>query len=164
VEISEVEVKIRALIVDPNSGTPVVVLKDIEGDGMVPIWVGACEANAIASAIENTIPARPMTHDLLRNIIESLGLQVERIVITELKDNTYFSIIEMTGDDGQLHTLDARPSDAIALALRCASPIFVNLEVVNVSSEARTQESDSVGATGTEEWPDVLDDSGDLAM
>ena len=90
----EIEVKIRALMMDPNSGTPIIILKDVDSDIMLPIWVGAYEANAIALEIEKIAPPRPMTHDLLRSLIIELGIQVERVVVTSLRDNTFFAVIE----------------------------------------------------------------------
>src|ERR1043166_6611197 len=114
----EIEVKIRALMMDPNSGTPIIILKDVDSDTMLPIWVGAYEANAIALEIEKIAPPRPMTHDLLRNLIIELGIQVERVVVTKLHDNTFFAEIEMRNSEGDCMVLDSRPSDAIALALR----------------------------------------------
>lgn len=167
----EIEVKIRALIVDPNSGSPVLVLKDIESEEMVPIWVGACEANAIASAIENIAAPRPMTHDLLKNLINQLDLIVSRVIITELKDNTYYSVIEIissiTSDkkNQSVFYLDARPSDAIALALRCACPVFVNETILKNSNNFTNKGEDSTQeVTLSEDWPDLLDDSNDLPM
>jgi bifunctional DNase/RNase len=161
----ELEVKIRALIVDPNSGSPVLVLRDTEGEGMVPIWVGACEANAIASAIENLAAPRPMTHDLLRNLINQMGYEVVRVTITELKDNTYFSLIQLIDEAGNSISLDARPSDAIALALRCGCPIFVQESILAEQSKASDEgESSRGGTTGDEDWPEVLDDAGGFSM
>src|SRR5881398_3736087 len=90
----EIEVKIRALMMDPNSGTPIVILKDVQSDTMLPIWVGAYEANAIALEIEKIAPPRPMTHDLLRNLIVELGLRVERVVVTSLRENTFYAVID----------------------------------------------------------------------
>src|SRR5438270_12099429 len=113
----EIEVKIRGLMMDPNSGTPIVILKDVNSDTMLPIWVGAYEANAIALEIEKIAPQRPMTHDLLRNQIVEMGAQIERVVVTELRDNTFFAIIERRNSEGAKLMLDARLSDAIALAL-----------------------------------------------
>src|SRR5258705_6474939 len=104
----EIEVKIRALMMDPNSGTPIIILKDIDSDTMLPIWVGAYEANAIALEIEKIAPQRPMTHDLLRNLITELGAVVDRVVVTELKDNTFYAVIEMHGQDGNLISIDSR--------------------------------------------------------
>ena len=102
----EIEVKIRALMMDPNSGTPIIILKDVQSDTMLPIWVGAYEANAIALEIEKIAPPRPMTHDLLRNLITELGVQVERVVVTSLRDNTFFAVIEMRTSDGDRMVLD----------------------------------------------------------
>src|SRR5436309_14533229 len=126
----EIEVKIRALMMDPNSGTPIIILKDVNSETMLPIWVGTYEANAIALEIEKIAPQRPMTHDLLRNLIVEMGARVERVVVTELHENTFFAVIEMRGSTGEAIMLDARPSDAIALALRADCPIFVNEEVI----------------------------------
>jgi bifunctional DNase/RNase len=128
-----VEVKIGALIMDPNSNTPIVVLKSLESDTILPIWVGAFEANAIALEIEKIVPQRPMTHDLLRNLIIESGLTVKRVVINDLKDNTFYALIEMTDEKESAINLDARPSDAIALALRLDCPIFVDQKVIDIS-------------------------------
>jgi bifunctional DNase/RNase len=162
----EIEVKIRALMMDPNSGTPIIILKDINSETMLPIWVGAYEANAIALEIEKIAPPRPMTHDLLRNLIVELGLKVDRVVVTSLRDNTFYAVIEMTGDDGEPMRLDSRPSDAIALALRADCPIFVDLDVIQASrnSIATEDESESEAAVGEEDWPDVIGDASDLPM
>ncbi len=162
----EIEVKIRALMMDPNSGTPIIILKDINSETMLPIWVGAYEANAIALEIEKIAPPRPMTHDLLRNLIVELGLKVDRVVVTSLRDNTFYAVIEMTGDDGEPMRLDSRPSDAIALALRADCPIYVDLEVIQASrnSIATEDESESEAEVGEEDWPDVIGDASDLPM
>lgn len=160
----EVEVKIRGLMMDPSSGTPIIILKDVNSETMLPIWVGAYEANAIALEIEKIAPQRPMTHDLLRNLIVEMGASVERVIVTELKDNTFYAIIEMKNSGGATVTLDARPSDAIALALRADCPIYVNEEVFQASRNSVT-ESDEVEAQSSEdEWPDVIGEAGDLPM
>ncbi len=161
----EIEVKIRALIMDPNSGTPIIILKDVNSETMLPIWVGTYEANAIALEIEKIAPPRPLTHDLLRNLIVEMGARVERVVVTELRDNTFFAVIEMRTIDGHMMTLDSRPSDAIALALRADCPIFVNMEVIQASrnSVAEGEQSTEVEAD-QEEWPDVIGEAGDLPM
>jgi len=162
----EIEVKIRALMMDPNSGTPIIILKDVQSDTMLPIWVGAYEANAIALEIEKISPPRPMTHDLLRNLIKELGLLVERVVVTRLQDNTFFAEIEMRNSDGDLMRLDARPSDAIALALRVDCPIYVDMEVIKASRNTLPAE-DSIESelpASEEEWPDVIGEAGDLPM
>ncbi|MDQ3666683.1 MAG: bifunctional nuclease family protein [Acidobacteriota bacterium] len=160
----EIEVKIRALMMDPNSGTPIIILKDIESDTMLPIWVGAYEANAIALEIEKIAPPRPMTHDLLRNLIIELGIQVERVVVTSLKDNTFFAVIEMRTSEGDPMILDSRPSDAIALALRADCPIYVDMEVIKASRNSAPKEEGEERAIGEEEWPDVIGEAGDLPM
>ena len=162
----EIEVKIRALMMDPNSGTPIIILKDINSETMLPIWVGAYEANAIALEIEKIAPPRPMTHDLLRNLIVELGLKVDRVVVTSLRDNTFYAVIELTGEDGEPMRLDSRPSDAIALALRADCPIYVDLDVIEASrnSIATEDETDVEGEGAEEEWPDVIGDASDLPM
>ena len=161
----EIEVKIRALMMDPNSGTPIIILKDVNSETMLPIWVGAYEANAIALEIEKIAPPRPMTHDLLRNLIVELGLTVDRVVVTSLRDNTFFAVIEMSGADGESMRLDSRSSDAIALALRADCPIFVDSEVIQASKNSVSEdEQESESETGEEEWPDVIGDASDLPM
>lgn len=163
----EIEVKIRALMMDPNSGTPIIILKDINSDTMLPIWVGAYEANAIALEIEKIAPQRPMTHDLLRNLIIEMGARVNRVVVTELRDNTFFAVIEMSTSEGGTMMLDSRPSDAIALALRADCPIFVDMDVIRASRNTVTSEEGEVGGIveGEEEdWPDVIGEVGDLPM
>lgn len=162
----EIEVKIRALMMDPNSGTPIIILKDVQSDTMLPIWVGAFEANAIALEIEKIAPPRPMTHDLLRNLIVELGVQVDRVVVTSLRDNTFFAVIEMRNSEGDRMVLDSRPSDAIALALRADCPIYVDMEVIKASRNTlATEESeDAETPAGEEEWPDVIGEAGDLPM
>jgi bifunctional DNase/RNase len=163
----EIEVKIRALMMDPNSGTPIIILKDVNSETMLPIWVGAYEANAIALEIEKIAPQRPMTHDLLRNLIVEMGARVERVVVTELRDNTFFAVIEMSANDGTVVMLDSRPSDAIALALRADCPIFVDMDVIRASRNtvASEQEGAEQGESfEEEEWPDVIGEAGDLPM
>ena len=162
----EIEVKIRALMMDPNSGTPIIILKDVSSDTMLPIWVGAYEANAIALEIEKIAPPRPMTHDLLRNLITELGIQVERVVVTSLRDNTFFAVIEMRHSDGARMVLDSRPSDAIALALRADCPIYVDMEVIKASRNTlpTEEQEEAEVSTGEEEWPDVIGEAGDLPM
>jgi bifunctional DNase/RNase len=164
----EIEVKIRALMMDPNSGTPIIILKDVNSETMLPIWVGAYEANAIALEIEKVTPQRPMTHDLLRNLIVEMGARVERVIVTELRDNTFFAVIEMRHSDGTVLMLDSRPSDAIALALRADCPIFVDAEVIRASRNTVTSEDESdlteMDTTEEDEWPDVIGEAGDLPM
>lgn len=160
----EIEVKIRGLMMDPGSGTPIIILKDILSETMLPIWVGAFEANAIALEIEKILPQRPMTHDLLRNVIAEMGASVERVVVTELRDNTFFAELVLKSVSGEIILIDSRPSDAIALALRMDCPIYVNEEVISATRNTVTDSSiDNVSGVD-EEWPDVIGEVGDLPM
>lgn len=154
-----VEVKIGALIMDPNTNTPIVVLKGIDSETILPIWVGAFEANAIALEIEKIVPQRPMTHDLLRNFIIECGFQASKVIITDLLDNTFYASIELVDKNGEPLALDARPSDAIALALRLDCSIFVEQKVLDLSATATQPEPEFEGdepVSTTEEWPDLI--------
>ena len=128
-----VEMKIKGVMIDPVTEMPIIVLRNTAGDVVLPIWVGIFEANAIATQLEKIVSPRPMTHDLLRNMIDGLAATVERIVITDLKDNTYFAAIHVRQDERAL-AIDARPSDAMALALRAEAPIFVEQQVLDKSA------------------------------
>ena len=154
-----VEVKIGALIMDPNTNTPIVVLKGIDSETVLPIWVGAFEANAIALEVEKVVPQRPMTHDLLRNLVLECGLTASRVIITDLLDNTFYASIEMTDENGGLVMLDSRPSDAIALALRLDCPIFVRQKVLDLSASSRQPEpesgSEDLGPV-PDDWPELI--------
>ncbi|MEO7672966.1 MAG: bifunctional nuclease family protein [Pyrinomonadaceae bacterium] len=155
-----VEVKIGALIMDPNTNTPIVVLKGIDSETVLPIWVGAFEANAIALEIEKIVPQRPMTHDLLRNLIVECGLNPSRVIVTDLLENTFYALIELSNEKGELVSMDARPSDAIALALRLDCPIYVQQKVLDLSASSNQLDADP-GSDETlqspEEWPDLID-------
>lgn len=153
-----IEVKIGALIMDPNSNTPIVVLKSVDSETILPIWVGAFEANAIALEIEKIVPQRPMTHDLLRNLIVEIGLTVKRIIINDLRENTFYAIIELEDSNGKFINLDARPSDAIALALRLDCPIMVEKKVLDLSAASSLQTENDLEDTDqvTEDWPDLI--------
>lgn len=128
----DVEVRIRGLMMDPATNMPIVVLKDIASDTVMPIWVGIYEANAIAMEIEKVAPPRPMTHDLLRNLIRHMGAELEKVVISELKDDSFYAVLHLR-QDGEPMLMDARPSDAIALALRSDCAIYVKDEVLEVA-------------------------------
>lgn len=153
-----VEVKIGALIMDPNTNTPIVVLKGIDSDTILPIWVGAYEANAIALEIEKIVPQRPLTHDLLRNFIVETGFKLQRITITELRDSTFYAVIELLDREENSVILDSRPSDAIALAIRLDCAIYVEQNVLDAS--ASTVKTDSALGTEAEstveDWPDLI--------
>lgn len=153
-----VEVKIGALIMDPNTNTPIVVLKGIDSDTILPIWVGAYEANAIALEIEKVVPPRPLTHDLLRNFIVEAGLRATRVTITDLRDNTFYALIELVDEKNRRLALDARPSDAIALALRLDCAIFVEQNVLDISSSSTKNEPEpeDESVVAAEDWPDLI--------
>ena len=128
----DVEVRIRGLTLDPATNMPIVVLKDVASETVMPIWVGIFEANAIAIELEKVAVPRPMTHDLTKNLIRHLNARLERIVISELKDDTFFAALWLRlGDDPMV--IDARPSDAIALALRADCPIYVTEQVLQAA-------------------------------
>jgi len=136
-----VEMKIKGLMIDPVSNMPIIILKNSDGSSVLPIWVGIFEANAIATQLEKVVSPRPMTHDLLRSVIQTLRAQVRRIVITDLRDNTFFATIHLDRE-GESLTVDARPSDAMALALRVEAPIFVEQEVLDKSETGADGDSD----------------------
>lgn len=143
----EVEMKIRGLMMDPMTNMPVVILKEACGNGILPIWVGVHEANAIALEIERVVTPRPMTHDLLKNVLLSLAAHVRKVVVTSIKDETFYAVI-WVDRSGELVSIDSRPSDALALALRIDCPIFVE-DVVLKASKANAAEE----ASGREEKP-----------
>jgi bifunctional DNase/RNase len=153
---SLVEVKIGALIMDPNTNTPIVVLKGVNSETVLPIWVGAFEANAIALEIEKVVPQRPMTHDLLRNVIVECRLRATSIVITDLLENTFYARIELKDVNEDPVLLDARPSDAIALALRLDCPIFVEQRVLDQSASTTQPEGEAGEETPPDEWPELI--------
>jgi len=131
----EVEMKIRGLMMDPVTNMPIVVLKDVQGQAILPIWVGVYEANAIALEIEKVQTPRPMTHDLLKNVLLGLDVQVHKIVVNDLKDDTFYALIWVERE-GQMMTIDSRPSDALALALRLDCPIYVDESVLKSSKRS----------------------------
>ena len=126
----QIEMTIKGLMVDPITNMPIIILRDKDGQRVLPIWVGVFEANAIALQIENVTTPRPMTHDLLKNVISDLRGRIEKIVVSDLKENTFYALIYLNVG-GELMAVDARPSDAIALALRARAPIFVEEKVID---------------------------------
>ena len=146
---------------DPNSSSPIVVLKGVDSETILPIWVGSYEANAIALEIEKIVPQRPMTHDLLRNLIIQLNYILRKIIVNDLTDNTFYAVLELEDSEGKSITLDARPSDAIALALRADCPIFITQKVLDLSSTTSTPnitptEVEENTQKPAEDWPDVI--------
>lgn len=150
-----IEMTIKGLTVDPVTNMPIVILHDDQDRRILPIWVGVFEANAIALQIENVHTPRPMTHDLLRNVIHDLQARVERVVVTDVKDNTFFAHIHLDTPGGKV-AVDARPSDAIALALRTRSPIWVEESVID---NAKTIDAATAKVDGERlhQWLESLD-------
>jgi uncharacterized protein len=153
-----IKMEIKGLLMDPVSNMPVVILRDTENGLFLPIWVGIFEANAIALEMEKVATPRPMTHDLLKNVLAELDTRVERVVINDLRENTFFARIHLTRKDGPL-SVDSRPSDAIALALRSHAEIFVEEEVLEKSRSLRAegdQDPDRLRKWFEEAGPDEL--------
>ncbi len=147
---------IKGLAVDPITNMPIIVLREVEGQRVLPIWVGVFEANAIALQVENVQTPRPMTHDLLKSVIDKLGGHVERIVVCELKENTFYATLHVLSAKGLLE-VDARPSDAIALALRSGARIFVDEAVIQgARSVEMSRETVDVGRL--QKWLENLPD------
>ena len=151
----QIEMSIKGLMVDPITNTPIVILRDKEGQKVLPIWVGIFEANAIALQIENIETPRPMTHDLLRNVIYDLKAEVQKIVVCDLQENTFYALIYLSLN-GVTVAIDARPSDAIALALRTRAPIFVEDTVID---HAKTVDftTEKTDADRLHKWLESLD-------
>ncbi len=152
----DIEMKIRGLMVDPSTQQPIVILKDLEGNTVLPIWVGLFEASAIALEVEKATTARPMTHDLLRNMIQGLNAQVQRVVVSELRNDTFFAVIWLE-QEGETITIDARPSDALALALRSDCPIFVSEDVLR-TAKVIPNPADQATPEDLKNWLENLND------
>jgi bifunctional DNase/RNase len=141
----EIEMTIKGLMIDPITNMPIIILRDNDGQRMLPIWVGVFEANAIALQLESVQTPRPMTHDLMKNLLEEMGAHIERIVVCDLRDNTFYATIYLQ-TSSRLIPVDARPSDAIALALRTGSRILVEDAVIEGAKTAENdKESTDVG-------------------
>ncbi len=153
---TEVEVQIRGLMMDPMTNMPIIVLKDVASDLVLPIWVGMFEANAIALELEKTATPRPMTHDLLQNVTRGLGAEVTRVVVSELRDDTFYALVWMR-QGGEAVAVDARPSDAIAMALRWDCPIYVNREVMERSRQ-QYGGAQTANAEDVRRWLEGLND------
>jgi uncharacterized protein len=152
----EVEMKIRGLMMDPVTNMPIVVLKDINGSTILPIWVGIYEANAIALEIEKVSTPRPMTHDLIKILLLGLGTGIRKVVVSELKEDTFYAVIWLD-KDGELISVDSRPSDALALALRLDCPIFVDDSVLK-NSKMSTAATDKINNEELRKWLESLND------
>ncbi len=151
----QIEMTIKGLMVDPITNMPIIILRDADGQRVLPIWVGIFEANAIALQMENISTPRPMTHDLLRNVIEDLAGRITKIVVSDLRDNTFYALIYVdTGSDSV--AIDARPSDAIALALRAQAPIFVEESVID-NAKGVDFSTDNADSERLQKWLESLD-------
>ena len=154
-----VEMKVRGLALDPLSNMPIIILRDEEEKRSLPIWVGIFEANAIALELEKIATPRPMTHDLIKNILESLEAKVAKIMVNDLRENTFFAEIHLRVGSSEI-TVDSRPSDAIALALRVGAPIFVEEEVVKKAKSVEVAKEAEIGKADDpeklKEWLDNL--------
>jgi bifunctional DNase/RNase len=149
------EMKVRGLALDPMSNMPIIILRDEDDKRSLPIWVGIFEANAIALELEKIATPRPMTHDLIKNILETIEARVLKVMVTDLKENTFFAVLHLQVGETE-YTVDSRPSDAIALALRVAAPIYVDEDVVRKAKSIEvTKEGETVKADDPErlrEW------------
>jgi uncharacterized protein len=152
----EVEMKIRGLMMDPVTNMPIVILKDVSGNTILPIWVGIYEANAIALEIEKVSTPRPMTHDLIKTLLLGLNTGIRKVVVNELREDTFYAIIWLE-KEGELISVDSRPSDALALALRLDCPIYVEESVLK-SSKTASAVSDKVNNEELRRWLENLND------
>ncbi|MCX7966089.1 MAG: bifunctional nuclease family protein [Syntrophorhabdaceae bacterium] len=150
------EMKVAGITVDPFTNTPIVLLKDLEDKDVLPIWIGLLEASSIATALENIKTPRPMTHDLIKNILEHLDVKVVKIEVNDLRDNTYYALIHLDVNNKRL-TIDSRPSDAIAIAIRVGAPIFVEESVIKKSSKVDLEGKGDKVVTDSSEWEDILE-------
>jgi len=154
--MSEVEMKIRGLMMDPVTNMPVVVLKDVGSEMVLPIWVGIYEANAIALEIEKVTTPRPLTHDLIRNLLHAVDARVHKIVVSELREETFYAVIWIELE-GHIISVDSRPSDALAVALRMDCPIYVADDVLKASKQASAS-ADRVSQEELRKWLEGLND------
>jgi uncharacterized protein len=150
------QMKVAALVMDPQSNTPIVILKDLQTETSLPIWIGLLEATAIATELENIQFPRPMTHDLIKNCFDYLSIKVDRIEVCDLKNNTYYALIYIRNGE-QVSPVDARPSDAIAIALRTKAPIFVSEEVIAKSQKADDTPRPLFDKENKEKWSEILE-------
>ncbi len=151
-----VEMKVEGLTLDPLTNMPIIILKDLDGNRALPIWVGFFEANAIALEIEKIATPRPMTHDLMKNLINDMKAEINHILVSELKDNTFYAEISLKSGGNTLK-IDSRPSDAIALALRVKAPIYVNETVIEAAKSLDLPDTSKVNTQDKDQWKKWLD-------
>jgi len=147
---------VSGLTIDPLTNNPIVILKEIDGEKTLPIWIGLLEATAIASELEGIEFARPMTHDLLKNVMEKVDVKVNKIEVCDLKNNTYYALIHITHDGKEIN-IDARPSDALALSLRMNAPIFVEEEVIKKSQQIDLKAEPDDKSKEGKKWQEILE-------
>ncbi|MGA7562699.1 MAG: bifunctional nuclease family protein [Desulfobaccales bacterium] len=150
------EMTVSGLTIDPFTNSPIMILKDVASDKAVPIWIGLLEATAIASELENIKFSRPMTHDLLKNIMELMETQVSKVEVCDLRDNTYFALIYLSRGGSEV-TIDARPSDAIAIALRTKAPIFVAEIVIQKARRVDLSAKEAITSDDAKKWTEILE-------
>lgn len=150
-----IEMKVTGLTIDPFTSMPIIILKDHEEKNALPIWIGLIEASAIATELEDIELARPMTHDLMKNMLDALGVKVTRISVTDLADNTFYATIHLQQGEADFE-MDARPSDAIAIALRTDAPIFVEKDVIDKSRKIDLTQEDK-GEAKKQKWTEILE-------
>ncbi len=150
------KVYVSGLTIDPLTNSPIVILKEVDGDQALPIWIGLLEATSIASELEKVKFSRPMTHDLYKNTMDLMGIRITGIEICDLKDNTYFAVIHFKVQEKEMD-IDARPSDAIAIALRAEAPIFVNESVLKKSKSLEPNYKETVKTSEGKKWTEILE-------
>lgn len=150
-----IEMSVKGLMIDPVQNVPIIILRDADNQRALPIWVGPVEANAIALQIENVLPARPMTHDLLRNLLQELGATLTRVIIADLRGGTFYAYLEIQQGSERL-LVDARPSDAIALSMRARVPVFVDAKVLDQVKSVEVS-SDRSEREHLQRWLESLD-------
>jgi len=151
-----IRMKIFGLTIDPLTNSPIMILKNLEGDKSIPIWIGLLEATAIASELENIKFSRPMTHDLMKNLMDQLGIRLAKVEICDLRDNTLFALMYMNLNQKEF-SIDARPSDAIALALRAEAPIYVEEQVILKSKDMDMGPKEEIQSTEGKKWTEILE-------
>ena len=151
------EMKVVGLTIDPFTNAPIVILKDMDEKHALPVWIGVLEASAIAAEIENIRFSRPMTHDLVKEMLDTLDISITKIEVNDLRDNVYYARIHLASNEND-YSVDARPSDAIALALRMSSPIFVDMKVIDKSKDMKMKNVSMETGGGSKELLDMLDE------
>ena len=152
-----IEMKVTGLTIDPFTNMPIIILKDVEEKSALPIWIGLIEASAIATELEKIQLARPMTHDLMKNVLQTLEVEIQKIEVNDLCDNTFYARIYLR-HDGKEYVIDSRPSDAIALALRAGAPIFVDKKVIEKSRNIDLGKEGKEGGKGErQKWSEILE-------